>query len=158
MPLKDTRSTPSNRSRAALGLRDGASVAAGIGQIKRVHPYAWLWEPLEEDPGFVARTMFGTKAVYLDGLIMLCFSAKAEPWRGVLVCTDRKHHEALIAEFPVLSAHPILPKWLYLPESSNDFEKVAERLVALARRRDPRLGVLPRPKKRKTRYRGRPHA
>ena len=90
-----------------------------------------------------------TKAVYLDGLLMLCFSAKTEPWRGVLICTDHKHHAALIAEFPVLVPHPVLPKWLYLPESADNFERTAERLVALARRRDPRLGVVPQPKKRK---------
>jgi len=120
-----------------------------LGQIKRVHRYAWLWEPLEDDAGFVARAMFGTKAVYLDGLLMLCFSAKTEPWRGVLICTDHKHHASLIAEFPVLVPHPVLPKWLYLPESADDFEHIAVRLVALARRRDPRLGVVPQPKKRK---------
>jgi hypothetical protein len=39
----------------------------------------------------------------------------------------------------------VLPKWLYLAESADDFERVAERLVALARRRDPRIGVAPKP-------------
>jgi hypothetical protein len=120
-----------------------------LGQIKRVHRYAWLWESLEDDAAFVARTMFGTKAIYLDGLLMLCFSAKAEPWRGVLICTERKHHAALIAEFPGLAPHPVLSKWLYLPESADTFERIAQRLVALAHRRDPRLGVPPQPKKRK---------
>ena len=60
-----------------------------------------------------------------------------------------RRHEALIAEFPDLSPHPVLPKWLYLAESADRFEPVAERLVALAKRRDPRLGVSSRPKKRK---------
>ena len=120
-----------------------------IGKPKRVHPYQWLWEPLETDPSFVLRPMFGGKAAYLDGRLMLYFTAKTEPWRGVLVCTERIHHEALIAEFPDLSPHPVLPKWLYLAESADRFEPVAERLVALAKRRDPRLGVLSRLKKRK---------
>jgi hypothetical protein len=120
-----------------------------IGKPKRVHPYQWLWEPLEGDSTFVLRPMFGGKAAYLDGRLMLYFTAKTEPWRGVLVCTDRVHHEALTVEFPDLSPHPILPKWLYLPESADRFEPVAERLVALAKRRDPRLGVSPRPKKRR---------
>jgi hypothetical protein len=93
--------------------------------------------------------MFGCQAVYLDGRLTLCFSAKREPWRGVLACTDRIHHASLLAELPELSPHPILPKWLYLPESAGRFEPVAERLVALARRRDPRLGVSPQPKERK---------
>jgi hypothetical protein len=120
-----------------------------IGKPKRVHPYQWLWEPLEADPTFVLRPMFGGRAAYLDGRLMLYFTAGQEPWRGVLVCTDHGHHAALIAEFPDLSPHPVLPKWLYLAESADRFEPVAERLVALAKRRDPRLGVLSRLKKRK---------
>jgi hypothetical protein len=79
--------------------------------------------------------------------LMLCFSASEEPWRGVLVCTDRAHHAALTAEFPELTAHPILPKWLYLPEAADSFERTAAQLVSLARRRDPRIGITAKPKK-----------
>jgi hypothetical protein len=118
-------------------------------QAKTVHPYAWLWEPLETDASFVLRAMFGAKAVYLDGKIMFCFMAKTEPWRGILLCTDRIHHAALRAEFPPLTPHPVLPKWLYLPETDNAFEPIGARLVALARRRDPRLGVVPPAKSRR---------
>jgi len=114
-----------------------------------VHPYQWLWEALEGDPGFVLRQMFGGKAAYLDGRICLHFTAKAEPWRGVLVCTDRERQAALIAEFPALVPHPVLPKWLYLSEGHDQFERCAEKLVQLARRRDPRFGVLPEPKKKR---------
>jgi hypothetical protein len=120
-----------------------------IGRVRRLHPYAWLWEPLEADASFVLRPMFGTRAAYLDGKLVLCFSAGEEPWRGVLVCTDHAHHASLTADFPSLSPHPVLPKWLYLAETSGDFERAAERLVALAKRRDPRLGVVPKPRKRK---------
>lgn len=108
-----------------------------------MHPYEWLWEPVENDPGFVLRPMFGGKSLYLDGKLMLYFAAKDEPWRGLLVCTDRTQHAALIADFPDLVSHPILPKWLYLPESAETFERQATRLVALARRRDARIGVSP---------------
>jgi hypothetical protein len=93
--------------------------------------------------------MFGTKVVYLDGRMVLCFAGKEEPWRGVLIATEREHHASLLAEFPVLAPHPILPKWLYLPESADAFERVAERLVGLASGRDPRIGIVPKPKKRK---------
>jgi hypothetical protein len=121
----------------------------GFERIKHVHPYAWLWEPLETDVSFVLRSMFGTKAVYLDGKLMLCFAARDEPWHGVLVATDRTHHASLIAEIPLLSPHPILPKWLYLPDSEDGFDRAAERLVSLARQRDARIGVVPKPKKHK---------
>ncbi len=117
--------------------------------IRRPHRYEWLWEPLAGDPGFVLRAMFGAKAAYLDGKLMLCFSAGAEPWRGVLVCTEQAHHESLRAQFPVLAPHAILPKWLYLPESADEFEATAAALVRCARTRDARLGVLPKPRRRK---------
>ncbi|HVU35705.1 MAG TPA: hypothetical protein VHE61_19855 [Opitutaceae bacterium] len=116
---------------------------------KRVHPYAWLWEPLESEPSFVCRQMFGTRAAYLDGKILLCFSARTEPWSGVLVATEREHHDSLRREFPSLVPHPILPKWLYLSESSARFDGTAERLVRLVRQRDPRIGVTPKAKPRK---------
>lgn len=116
---------------------------------KPVHPYEWLWEPVENDPGFVLRPMFGGKSLYLDGKLMLYFAAKDGPWRGLLVCTDRTQHAALVADFPDLTPHPILPKWLYLPESAETFERQATRLVALARRRDARIGVTPPPRKKR---------
>ncbi|OHE81356.1 MAG: hypothetical protein A3G75_01895 [Verrucomicrobia bacterium RIFCSPLOWO2_12_FULL_64_8] len=119
--------------------------------IRRVHPYQWLWEPLEEDPTFLLRPMFGGKAAYLDGKLMLYFTAKENSWRGVLVCTERAHHAGLRAQFPALSPHPVLPKWLYLPETADHFDRIAESLVAAAKRRDPRLGVTPQPKKHRRR-------
>jgi hypothetical protein len=117
-----------------------------------VHPHAWIWEPLEADPRFLLRAMFGCKAAYLDGKMMLCFAAKDEPWRGVLVCTAREQHASLMRTLPALTPHPVLSKWLYLPEARGDFETVAARIVELVRRRDPRIGVLPSPhRSRKTR-------
>lgn len=116
---------------------------------KPVHPLQWLWEPFERERSFVLRSMFGAKAAYLDGKLMLCFCASEEPWLGVLVCTDRTRHAALQVEFPALVPHAILPKWLYLPESADRFDTIATKLVALARQRDSRLGVLPQPKKRR---------
>ena len=115
--------------------------------IRRIHPYAWLWEPLESEPSFLLRPMFGTKAAYLDGRIILCFSDRAEPWHGILVATERAHHDSLMAEFPALGRHPVLPKWLYLADTADAFESSAERLVSAARRRDPRIGIVPRQRK-----------
>jgi len=112
-----------------------------FGRVIKVHPHAWLWEPLESDAGFLSRPMFGGKAVYMDGRMVLFFMAKEEPWRGVCVCTEREHHASLMAEFPALAPHKVLPKWLYLSEEEEGFERVAEKLVGLAKRRDARLGI-----------------
>lgn len=120
-----------------------------LGRTRVVHPYAWLWEPLEQEASFVRRSMFGTATVYLDGALKLCFAAKAEPWRGLLICTDRDKQPSLMAEFPQLQPHSVLPKWLYLPETCDAFEEVAQKLVRLVQRRDPRIGVVVGAKKRK---------
>ncbi len=120
-----------------------------LGRARIVHRLAWLWEPLEPDPAFVLRTMFGAKAAYLDGKLALCFCAGEEPWRGLLVCTDRSRHASLIAEFPELTRHAVLPKWLYLPESADTFERSATILVSHARHRDPRIGVASKPRKKR---------
>ena len=118
-------------------------------KVRSVHPYQWLWESLEGSAGFVLKPMFGGKALYVDGKLALYFAAKKEPWRGVCVCTDRVYHESLMTDFPELKPHAILPKWLYLSEGSDRFETLAERLVKLAAKRDPRLGVAPKSRKRK---------
>jgi hypothetical protein len=130
-----------------------------IGRIKKVHPYAWLWEPLENDPAFLLRPLFGGRAAYVAGRLTLYFTAQSKTiwesqsevadWRGVCVCTGREHHASLMNEFPELAPHPVLAKWLYLPETHNRFEPVAARLVELVRRRDPRIGVLPQAKRGK---------
>jgi hypothetical protein len=131
---------PAGAARCDAGpMRDMRDVP--FGRVIKVHPYAWLWEPLEGDAGFLQRPMFGGKAVYVDGRMALFFSAKEEPWRGVFVCTEREYHASLMAEFPALAPHKVLPKWLYLSESEDCFERVAEKLVALAKRRDARIGI-----------------
>jgi hypothetical protein len=123
----------------------------GSNQAEPSHRYKWLWEPLMDDATFLLRPMFGSKSVYLESKMLFCFCTKGEPWRGVLVCTERSKHSALLAEFPGLVVHPIISKWLYLPEADDQFERTAQRLIQLARRRDSRIGVVPPPKKRKAR-------
>ena len=117
-------------------------------KITLLHPYAWLWEPLASEPSFLLKSMFGAKAVYLRGQIMLCFMAKDPPWRGVLICTDRERHPALRRDLPQAKPHPILPKWLYLPDEADNFDRLAEKLVKLVQRGDERIGVVSKPRRR----------
>ncbi len=110
---------------------------------KPPNPLLWLAEPLSDNPSYLDKPMFGGRAVHFGGRFVLFLVWKAEPWRGVLVPTEREHQPSLIAEFPALSPHSVLPKWLYLPETTPTFEADTARLVALIRRLDPRIGVLP---------------
>ena len=116
---------------------------------KQPHPLLWLAEPLQVDPSYLDKAMFGCRAVHFGGRLVLALAWKEEPWRGVLVPTEREHQPSLIAEFPAFAPHPILSKWLYLPENAPTFEIDAARLVALIRRLDPRLGVVPGAKAKK---------
>jgi hypothetical protein len=115
--------------------------------VPQIHPYAWLWESLEAESSFLLRPMFALKALYLDGKLMFCFAAKPEPWRGLLIATDRERHSSLLVDFPELVPHPILPKWLYLSESTGSFDSTAQELCSLVKNRDPRIGILPEIKK-----------
>ncbi|OZI40474.1 hypothetical protein CEG14_01520 [Bordetella genomosp. 1] len=117
----------------------------------RPHSLLWIFEPLAADPGYEQRRMFGCEAAYLDGNLCLAVADRGEPWDGLLVCTAHVHHPALMAELPALQPHPVLGKWLYVPQGHEAFEATAARLAECVRQRDPRIGIPPRargPRKR----------
>lgn len=122
-------------------------------RTSRLNSLLWILEPLERDAGYMRRKMFGCDAAYLDGLLYLVVADREDPWNGLMVCTSRERQEALMAEFPGLQPHPVLPKWLYLPQIDEDFEAIAARMAALALARDPRMGVAPRPRSRRSKAR-----
>jgi hypothetical protein len=118
---------------------------------KPPHPFEWLAEPLLAEPSFILKSWFGGRTIMLHGQHQLFLSAQGEPWQGLLVCTFHEHQPSLCAEFPSLAPHPILKKWLYLPERHEQFERDAQLLVQRVRARDPRIGITPSPgKKSKT--------
>jgi hypothetical protein len=114
------------------------------------HPLQWVVEPLKEQTSYLQRAMFGCLGCYLHGRLMLVLAARREPWQGLLVPTAHEHHASLLGEEGALTVHPVLAKWLYLPESSDTFEEVAQRIVARVLADDPRLGVEPTSNSRRT--------
>lgn len=115
----------------------------------RFNSLLWILEPLERDAGYMRRRMFGCDAAYLDGLLCLAVVDREDPWNGLLVCTSQEHHAALMDEMPGLLPHPVLGKWLYVPQDDEAFETIARRAGKLALARDPRIGVAPRPRSRR---------
>jgi len=115
----------------------------------RSNSLLWVIEPLERDAGYTSRKMFGSDAAYLDGLLCLVAVDRDEPWNGLLVATSREHHAALMKEMPGLRPHPVLGKWLYVPQDDEAFETIARRVGELALARDPRIGVEPKPRSRR---------
>jgi len=116
-------------------------------RVFKPHPLRWIVESLEEEPSYLEKAMFGARGCYLHGRLVLVLAARKEPWKGLLIPTEKRHHESLQGEFPGLMVHTILAKWLYLPEQCEDFEETASRLVDLIKEEDPRIGVLPKPRK-----------
>lgn len=112
-------------------------------KVKRPHPLHWILEPVEGEPSFFQKPMFGCQAAYLYGRLVLVLAAHEEPWNGLLVCTSREFHSALMDDFPGLQPHPVLPKWLYLAQSCDGFEETAQRLALQALKNDARIGVEP---------------
>jgi hypothetical protein len=108
----------------------------------------WIFEPLLDDAGFVQSRMFGIDTAYLDGKIYLAVGGKQEPWNGLMLCTSREHHAKLLERYPQLQVHPVLGKWLYLSQKHSEFERVALEVAEMTRRRDPLLGVEPKPRRR----------
>ena len=104
-----------------------------------------------EEASYVERAWFGCEAVYLHGLLVLVLCSGAEPWNGVLIPTDHEFHDAVMKDFQDVVRHPVLKKWLYLSEDTEDFETTAAEIVEAIQAGDRRFGVEPKEKKRRGR-------
>src|SRR5438105_381982 len=107
----------------------------------------WILEPFAGHRTFFTKRMFGGLAAYLFERQMLLLVEPTKTgrwkWHGVLVCTDRKHHASLRADFPALTPHAVLRKWLFIDSSHDDFESTMDAVAKRVARNDPRFGVLP---------------
>ena len=120
-------------------------------KTKKEHALQWVFETLVDRTDFIQKRMFGCLAGYLGDRIVLVLADKESPWNGVLVPTERSYHEAICGQFPTLVPHPVLGKWLYLDQGQEDFEKTVEGILRLIQQTDTRIGVIPKPKKRRNR-------
>lgn len=107
------------------------------------------------------KRMFGGFGYYLDEkLILVVFETygnKAyrgqkfdfEIWNGCMFPVEKDLHHEVLQNFPFLINHPVLPKWLYLPAESEDFENNADLILKELRRRNTWFGTFPKQKKPK---------
>jgi hypothetical protein len=131
-----------------------------MAKIKRVFENLVYFEELSLESSFALKPMFGCLAIYFRGYNVAVLAANPgeriyrnkkfqfDLWDGLLIPTSREHHASLKKNFSELIEHPILGKWLYLPQQSEGFEEVIMRIVNLIRRNDPRIGILPGTKKK----------
>ena len=119
---------------------------------RRQVPHAFVLEALS---ALAPRTrpMFGCLAVYVRDKIVLILRDKAGAAdNGVWIATSREHHESLRREFPYMRSISVLGKdvtgWQVLPSNAPDFEEAALRACELIEARDPRIGKVPKRRKR----------
>jgi len=118
----------------------------------------WAFEAFDRDPTFCQKRMFGCLAAYVHGRMVMALaedpgeksyrgkSYAFDLWDGIMIPTEREFHDSLQKDFPGLTPHPVLGKWLYLPARHADFEEAAQRMGRLIARGDPRFGIEPRMK------------
>ena len=101
-----------------------------------------------EHPTFFTKSMFGGLAAYLFERQMLLLVEPTKSgrwnWHGVLVCTDYQHQASIQAEFPSLTPHEVLKKWLFIDSAHEDFESTMEAVAKHVAGNDQRFGVIPK--------------
>ena len=99
------------------------------------------------------KKMFGTHSIYIGAKIYLATreSAKKPLDNGIWIATNIEHQDNLKAQFPSLINISVynIKSWLVLPIEAADFEEVAIEICDLIKADNPRVGVLPKPKKKK---------
>ena len=113
------------------------------------NPLLWVVEPIMDEPSYIDKAMFGCRGIYLHGRLMLVLCSGGEPWNGLLIATDHEFHDSIRREFETVVQHPVLKKWLYLPENSEDFETIVAGIMEAIRIGDGRFGVEPSERKRR---------
>ena len=101
--------------------------------------------------------MFGCLAVYVGQKIVLALRDKpnATADNGVWLATTIDHHASLRQEFPSMRSIGVfgteVTGWQVLPADAADFEAAALHACELILARDPRIGKVPKPRRRAAR-------
>jgi len=107
------------------------------------------------------KSMFGGFGYYIgDKMVLATFESTGnrtykrkkypfEIWNGCMFPVDREFQEKALARFPFLTPHPILPKWLYLPIETENFEELVSEVIAQVVKPTSFWGSIPKPKSSK---------
>lgn len=99
--------------------------------------------------------MFVCLAVYVLDKIVLALRDRPTYTEdnGVWIATTVEHHKSLKKELPNMRSVGVLGKdvtgWQILPAAAPDFEESALHVCELILKRDPRIGKIPKSKKRR---------
>jgi hypothetical protein len=145
------------RQNSKSGLSDNEFLplmrAGNSKSAKKTFDNEWVFEAFEGQPSFFTKRMFGGLSAYLLGRMMMILVEPTKTgrwkWHGVLVCTDRSQHDAIVADFPAMAPHDVLKKWLYIDSRHEDFESTMQGIAKAMMRNDRRFGIRPQVKEKK---------
>jgi hypothetical protein len=143
---------PRSKSRAgARPSREQPEILSG--KLHKPPPHEFVLDALAPlSP--VTRNMFGCLAVYVEEKIVLILRDKptARKDNGVWLATTAEHHDSLREDFPRMRSIGLLGKkvtnWQMLPVDAPDFEETARHACELIRTGDPRIGKVPKARRR----------
>lgn len=110
---------------------------------------------------FDIKHMFGGMALYGHGKMLFCIMEDPTQnfykdkkfsypiWNGVLIPTHREYHDDFFKISKDFIPHPVLGKWMYIPQTLENFEELTEKLALLALKNSDIIGIFPKPKKKK---------
>jgi predicted flap endonuclease-1-like 5' DNA nuclease len=127
---------------------------------KEPHELKWIEDLLPEDE-YRRKSMFGGFGYYIgEKMVLATFESTGnttyknkkypyEIWNGCMFPVEREHQDKALARFPFLTPHPILPKWLYLPIETENFEELVTDVMHQAIKPMGYWGSIPKPKNKK---------
>ena len=105
------------------------------------------------------KPFFGCYGVYIGERIVFILRDKKTntDCNGVWIATSPEHHKSLKKEFPGISSVAVLndrrkdseTNWQMLKSDDDDFEAMAIKACELVLHGDPRIGKIPKPKKKR---------
>lgn len=124
-----------------------------MAKAKKSIPFSFAIENLfSREP--IVKPMFGCHSIYIDGKIVLSLRDKDDADSGVWIGTSKEFHASLKKEFPSMRSirifGPGTSGWQVIPKDADDFETSVNRLCELILKNDPRIGKIPKPKKKKS--------
>ena len=122
---------------------------------KKPIPFNFVLEYLEPLP-YVVKPFFGCHGIYIGPKIMLILRDRVDHTEsnGVWIATLHEHHASLKKTFPSMHSVSVLNNgvgetaWQMIPANANDFESSVLELCQLIRRKDERIGRVPKKKKK----------
>ena len=156
-----TRTPKLKRSMAAKRTKRRGQRPAEIGVLRigqrdcvATVPFAFVLGELSEMAPHT-NPMFGCTAVYVGEKIVLILRSRPKLLadNGVWMATTEEHHASLRTEFPIMRSITALggggvTGWQVLPADDDDFEDSVLRACRLILQGDPRIGKVPKPRRR----------